>query len=132
MVVSTFWRIKFQLIYFTFNIEKQSRKIRITFNILATLLLTLPENMNSFPVFNEVRVAQSLVFCVVYMFCIYLFLLLSFIFCLSFELRFWWPPFGVFKLFLSILISPIYINILYFYAPVTKSWGYIYLPLSVR
>ena len=61
-------------------------------------LLTLPGNMNSRPVFSGVRVAQSLVFCVVYcgsLFVIF-FLVIAFYF-----LRFTASnyPFGIVKLF---------------------------------
>ena len=46
-------------------------------------MLTLPEHLSSPPVFSVVRVAQSLVFCLV--FCVLLFVLVSFfIYCLSF------------------------------------------------
>jgi hypothetical protein len=66
-------------------------------------LLTLPENLSSPPVFCGVRVARSLVLCV--MFCRSLFVLLYFFFwplcCLSFDLRILITPFGIFKLFLS-------------------------------
>ena len=56
--------------------------------------------------FCGVRVAQSLVFYVV--FCRSLFVLLSFFFwplyCLSFDLRFQITPFGIFLLFVEILL----------------------------
>jgi hypothetical protein len=71
--------------------------------LVAQELLALPEHMSSPPVFSEVCVARSFVFCV--MFCRSLFVLLSF---------FFWPlcclwctksdyHFGIFKLFLRFL-----------------------------
>ena len=58
-------------------------------------LPTLPEKMSSPPVFSGVRVARSLVFCVV--FCRSLFVLLPFFIwplrCLSFDLRILITPF---------------------------------------
>jgi len=70
-------------------------------------LLTLPEHLNSSPVFSGVRVARALVFCVV--FCRSLFILLSFFFwslyCLSFDLRLQITLFGIFNLFLDSPLS---------------------------
>ena len=71
--------------------------------LVAQELLSLPEHMSSPPVFSEVCVARSFVFCV--MFCRSLFVLLS---------LFFWPlcclwctesdyHFGIFKLFLRFL-----------------------------
>ena len=65
---------------------------------------TPPEHLRSPPVFSWVRVSRSLVLCV--MFCILLFVLLSFFFwplrCLSFfDVRILITPFGIFKLLLS-------------------------------
>ena len=71
--------------------------------LVAQELLALPQHMSSPPVFSEVCVARSFVFCV--MFCRSLFVLLSF---------FFWPlcclwctksdyHFGIFKLFLRFL-----------------------------
>ena len=57
-------------------------------------LATLPEHLGLLPVFSLVRVARSLVFCVV--FCRSLFVLLSFLFrslyCLSFFFSEFWSP----------------------------------------
>jgi hypothetical protein len=70
-------------------------------------LFTLPEHMNSHPVFSEVCITWSLVFSVV--FCRLLFILLSFSFwpyCLSFfDLRILITPVSIFKLFLKNMLS---------------------------
>ena len=59
-------------------------------------LLNLPEHLSSPTVFSEVRVAQSLVFCVFCRFVLYLFVIVF-----SVLLRFTDSdyPFGIFKLF---------------------------------
>ena len=67
-------------------------------------LLTLSEHMSSSSIFSGVRVAQSLVFCVVFcrsLFCSFVIFLLAIV--LSVLLRFTASvyPFGIFKLFLS-------------------------------
>ena len=67
-------------------------------------MLTLSEHMSSSSIFSRVRVAQSLVFCVVFcrsLFCSFVIFLLAIV--LSVLLRFTASvyPFGIFKLFLS-------------------------------
>jgi hypothetical protein len=57
-------------------------------------LLTPSEHLSSHPIFSWVRVARSLVFCV--MFCIF-----GHFICLSLDLRLLITNFGIFKLFSS-------------------------------
>jgi hypothetical protein len=109
-------------------ITRVSRQV----SLVKQELPTLQEHPSSLPVFREVRVARSLVVCV--MFCRSLFVLMSFIFWSFFNLQilitpltssddpfdiFWWPlwhllmtpltssdyPFDIFKLFLSVIFS---------------------------
>jgi len=58
--------------------------------LLEHEMLILPEHLSSPPVLSGVRVARSLVFCV--MFCRSLFVLLSFcsLYCLFFDILWWW------------------------------------------
>ena len=65
-------------------------------------LLTIPEHLRSTPVFSGIRVARSLVFCV--MFCRSLFIIFLLAVVLAVLLRFM-DIFGVFKFFLSKLLS---------------------------
>ena len=65
-------------------------------------LLTIPEHLRSPPVFSGIRVARSLVFCV--MFCRSLFIIFLLAVMLAVLLRFM-DIFGVFKFFLSKLLS---------------------------
>ena len=83
-------------------ITRVTRQVSLVDQELPTLL----EHLSSLPVFREVHVARSLVFCV--MFCRSLFVLMSFIFwslCCLVLLRFTDSdyPFGIFKFFLSVI-----------------------------
>ena len=82
-------------------ITRVTRQVSLVEQELPTLL----EHLSSLPVFREVRVARSLVFCV--MFCRSLFVLMSFIFwplcCLLLRFIDSDYPFGTFKLFLSVI-----------------------------
>jgi hypothetical protein len=78
-------------------------------------LLTLPDHLSSPPVFSGVRVARSVVFCVV--FCRSLFVLLAIVLSV---LRFTDSdyPFGIFKLFLQFFVVKSWRKLLWF-------WGVI-------
>ena len=91
-------------------------------------LLNIPEHLRSPPVFGQVYVARSLVFCVV--FCRSLFILFLLTMVLS-VLRFTYSngSFSIFKLFLSLYCIS-WLSLLYFMGP-SWSWSYgswIYTP----
>jgi hypothetical protein len=82
-------------------------------------MLTLPEHQNSSAVLSGVRVARSLVFCVV--FCISLFLILPF---------FFWPLYRVSHIHRSPLVyCPVYIicNTSFLHCTFPGFFGHIYL-----
>jgi len=77
---------------------------------LSTIkLFTLPEHINSLPVFSGVRVARSLVFCVVFCRSLFVLFLLAIVLLILLQLTNYDFLFGVFKLFLA---PPLFIDML--------------------
>jgi hypothetical protein len=74
-------------------------------------LITLLEHLSSSPVFSRVRIARSIVFCI--MFCRSLFVLLSFGHCVVCVLRIMASdyPFGIFKLSFFLFQEGRFLNI---------------------
>ena len=91
LVVSTSWSFPHSRLITGF-ITRLTRRVPL----VEQALLNLPEHLSSPTVFSEVRVAQSLVFCVFCRFVLYLFVIVF-----SVLLRFTDSdyPFGIFKLF---------------------------------
>jgi hypothetical protein len=95
----------------TTDILTYASKLTVTwrFSVVKQELLTLPEHMNSPPVFSGVRVARSLVFCVVFCRSLFVLFLLAIVLsihrCTNYDY-----PFGIFKLFSKLSFLVIFVR----------------------